>query len=79
MTRAEAWGYMLSPLRGEEPAREDGLSTREIYPVANLKRCFVRRSKKDLAAARAAWIAESPNAEERKRREHSSFPKYQND
>jgi hypothetical protein len=27
--QAEAWGYMLSPLRGEEDAAEDGLSTRE--------------------------------------------------
>ena len=48
--QAEAWGYMLSPLRGEEPATEDGLSTRETYPVTTLKRCFVRRSKQDQGA-----------------------------
>jgi hypothetical protein len=35
--------------------------------------------KKDLAAARSAWITESSNAEERQRREHSTFLKYQND
>lgn len=35
--------------------------------------------KKDHASARAAWIVESPNVEERQRREHSSFLKYQND
>ena len=51
--QAEAWGYMLSPLRGEEPATEDGLSTRETYPVTTLKRCFVRRSKEHPTPKRA--------------------------
>ena len=35
--------------------------------------------KKELASARAVWLAESPSAEERKHREHLSFQKYQND
>jgi integrase len=35
--------------------------------------------KKDLAATRAEWITESPDAEKHKRREKSSFLKYVND
>ncbi len=35
--------------------------------------------KKDLALARAPWLKESANEQERQRREQSSFLKYQND
>jgi integrase len=52
-------------------------STNPLVNVA-LKRT-AEMPKKDLAAPRAPWITESPNAEERQRRERSSFLKYQND
>ncbi|MFO0906462.1 MAG: site-specific integrase [Pirellulales bacterium] len=58
-------------------------SKKNLDPAKPLVNVALKRTaemlKKDLAAARAAWIAESPNAEERYRREHSSFLKYQND
>jgi integrase len=58
-------------------------SKKKLDPTKPLVNVALKRTaemlKKDLAAARAAWIAESPNAEERQRREKSSFLKYLND
>ena len=58
-------------------------SKKKLDPTKPLVNITLKRTaemlKKDLAAARATWIAESPNAEERQRREQSSFLKYQND
>jgi integrase len=58
-------------------------SKKKLDPTKPLVNVALKRTaemlKKDLAAARAAWITESPNAEERQRRERSSFLKYQND
>jgi integrase len=58
-------------------------SKKKLDPTKPLVNVAMKRTaemlKKDLAAARSAWITESPNAEERQRREHSTFLKYQND
>jgi integrase len=58
-------------------------SKKKLDPTKPLVNIALKRTtemlKKDLAAARAAWITESPDAEEHKRRERSTFLKYQND
>ena len=58
-------------------------SKKKLDPAKPLVNIALKRTaemlKKDLAAARVAWIAESPDAEERQRREKSSFLKYLND
>ena len=58
-------------------------SKKKLDPTKPLVNVALKRTaemlKKDLAAARSAWITESSNAEERQRREHSTFLKYQND
>lgn len=53
---------------------------KKLDPAEKLVNIALNRTaemlEKDLAAARAAWIAEDPNGDERQRREHSSFRKY---
>ncbi len=54
-------------------------SKKKLDPTKPLVNVALKRTaemlKKDLAAARAAWITESPDAEEHKRREKPSFLK----
>jgi integrase len=75
----------VMPIRADLAKRiQDWIaSKKKLDPIKPLVNLTLKRTaemlKKDLAAARAAWIAESPNAEERQRREQSSFLKYQND
>jgi integrase len=58
-------------------------SKKKLDPAKPLVNIALKRTaemlKKALAANRAAWVAQSLSAEERQRREQSTFLKYQND
>jgi integrase len=75
----------VMPIRVDLAKRiQDWIASKKKFdPTKPLVNIALKRTaemlKKDLAAARASWIAESPNAEERHRREQSSFLKYQNE
>ncbi|MFO0821042.1 MAG: tyrosine-type recombinase/integrase [Pirellulales bacterium] len=75
----------VMPLRADLAKRiQDWIETKtRTNPATPLVQITSKRTaemlKKDLALARAAWLKESLNAQERQRREQSSFLTYQND